>query len=72
MKVEELTQRIDNLETKVAYQEHTLEELNQTLISHELEIAKMREHLRLLVSKLQTVAPSMVASQSEETPPPHY
>ncbi|WP_241608263.1 SlyX family protein [Rosenbergiella australiborealis] len=72
MDIEALIQRLDDLETKAAYQEHTLEELNQTLISHELEMAKMREHLRLLISKLQTVSPSMVASQSEETPPPHY
>ncbi|MBT0727296.1 SlyX family protein [Rosenbergiella australiborealis] len=72
MDIEALIQRLNDLETKAAYQEHTLEELNQTLISHELEMAKMREHLRLLISKLQTVSPSMVASQSEETPPPHY
>ncbi len=72
MDFSELEGRLEVLESKVAYQEHTIEELNQTIISHELDMAKMREHLKLLIGKLQAVSPSMIAAQSEETPPPHY
>lgn len=72
MKITDFEYRIEALETKLAFQEHTIDTLNQTIISHELEMAKLREQLRLLLSKMHTAAPSMIASPAEETPPPHY
>lgn len=72
MQVSEWEQRLEALESKIAFQELTIEELNQIVVRHELEMAKMRDQFRMLAEKVKTAAPSLVAPQSEETPPPHY
>lgn len=67
-----LEQRIAELEMKSTFQETAIEELNQSLIEQQFLIDKMQVQLRYLVNKLKDMQPSNIASQAEETPPPHY
>ena len=72
MQQPEWEQRLEALESKLAFQELTIDQLNNTVVQHELEMGRMREQMRLLLEKVKSTAPSIIASQSEETPPPHY
>lgn len=67
-----LENRIAELETKVAFQEQLLEELNQALVQQQFDLDKMQLQLRYVASKLKDIQPSNIASLAEETPPPHY
>ncbi|MBI6550161.1 SlyX family protein [Xenorhabdus lircayensis] len=72
MELSEFEQRFEQLETKLAYQEATIEELNQEVRKQQLETDRLKEHLRLMTERLKTHQTSIIAPLSEETPPPHY
>ncbi len=68
----QLEQRIEELEMKLAFQESTIEALDQQVIKLNNLVEEQQEKLRILISKIQQVEPSNIATQAEETPPPHY
>lgn len=67
-----LEDRIAELEMKIAFQEQLLDELNQALVQQQFDMDKIQLQLRYLARKLKDMQPSNIASQAEETPPPHY
>ena len=68
----QLAGRIDQLEMQVAFLEDNLDQLNQALVSQQRQISTQQESIRLLVDKIKAGASSQIASEAEETPPPHY
>ncbi|OCG07029.1 lysis protein [Gilliamella sp. wkB178] len=67
-----MKQQLELLETKIAFQEITIEELNQMVTNLQVDVCKLKEQLMLLSQKLQSIQPSNIANLTEETPPPHY
>ena len=63
---------IEELQMKVAFQEHTIEALNEALPSQQKQLDDLAFKLRHVVDRVKSIEPSNIAKQSEETPPPHY
>ena len=66
-----MDERLENLETQMAFQERTIEKLNQVLISQQCQIDDMELQIRILVEKLRDVR-VVEQSTEPEPPPPHY
>tara|TARA_B100001094_G_C18117421_1_gene764842 strand:- start:678 stop:896 length:219 start_codon:yes stop_codon:yes gene_type:complete len=72
MNYEALQQRIDELESKQAFQEDLLEQLNQQVIEISHYYQQQQKYIQFLGQKLAALTPNQLASEAEETPPPHY
>ena len=64
--------RIEDLETRLAFQEHMLEQLNQAVTNQQRQLDDLGALLKLLQKRLGELAPARVAPVLEEKPPPHY
>lgn len=69
---QQLLQRIDDLECKVAFQEQTIDDLNEALSQQQLLITKMQDQMKYVVGKVKNMDTSNMADPTQETPPPHY
>jgi SlyX protein len=65
-------ERLVELETKTAFQEQTIQELNEAIVRQQNDLALLSEQIRQLSERVKAIAPSPLAPDSEETPPPHY
>lgn len=64
--------RLTELEIKFMEQEQTLEALSEQVYWQQKAIFQLNQQMQILSERLKTLAISPIASQAEETPPPHY
>lgn len=70
--LEQAMEAIEELQTKVSFQEHTIDTLNEALTDQQYQIEKLQVQMRFVMDKVKGFEPSNIAKLSEETPPPHY
>lgn len=64
-------QRIEELETKITFQDHMIEELNQALIEQQSDLRKLTRVLESVVSQVEQIGDSSSKNDGIELPP-HY
>ncbi len=67
-----LEERLTELETRLAFQESTIDALNDAMTKQQFQIADLEKNMKTLKTQLKTLAQPLVASEHEEPPPPHY
>ncbi|MCX2587742.1 MULTISPECIES: SlyX family protein [Proteus] len=72
MDIKEVERLLIQLESKVAFQDATIEELNQVVTQQQIEISRFKEALKIVSERLKNSQNSILARPEDETPPPHY
>jgi len=67
-----MEERVTELESRVAFQDDTIQKLNDVIVEQQRQIDQLSAQMVVLKEQLQAVATGMVADESQETPPPHY
>lgn len=68
----DLAKRLDELETRMAFQDDLINTLSEQVARQELDIRELWEAKKQLNTQLKEVSSSNIRKEEEETPPPHY
>lgn len=69
---EQLVARVDELETRLAFQDDTIQALNDALATQQFELDRLRRSLELVAKRQADLAAQIPGDAGEEAPPPHY
>lgn len=67
-----MDERLIEIETKVAYQEHTISELNDVIYRQQQQIDQLERICNALTDRVQDMAESAGAEKGGYEKPPHY
>jgi SlyX protein len=68
----ELSSRLESLETRLMHQEASIEELTRTLLRQEHLISAQVAAIDRLQAMIRSLSVTQDAPSGEESPPPHY
>ena len=64
--------RLMDIETKLAFQEHTVEELNKVVIEQQKEIDRLKNAVEYLLDKMELLVDTNMERAPADDKPPHY
>lgn len=67
-----MDQRLIEIETKVAYQEHTIAELNDVVYRQQQQIDQLELICKSLTDRLQDMSENIGSDKGGYEKPPHY
>jgi SlyX protein len=67
-----LQESMEALESRNAFQDDIIEQLNNELAVHQSEISELKSQLTLIANRVKDNTPGQSESQDIEPPPPHY
>jgi len=65
-------ERLAELESQIAFQDDTIQTLNEIVTRQELQLERLNTKLEQLLGQVQDLSEAMSAPQADEPPPPHY
>lgn len=65
-------ERLVNIETKIAFQEHTIKELNEVICEQQNQIDKLTATCKILLNRIQDISEMFPGSTAGDEKPPHY
>ncbi len=70
----DIQDQLIDLQTRVAYQEDTLEQLNQVITQQDADIVQLKQQIRILAQRLEDSLRSQVQGEEQilDERPPHY
>ncbi|MBD3670112.1 MAG: SlyX family protein [Gammaproteobacteria bacterium] len=72
MSMQDMNERVVELETRLAFQDDVVNQLNEVIAAQRLELDELMLRMRRLEEQMKQALPSLIKSEAEETPPPHY
>jgi SlyX protein len=70
--VNELTTAIEMLETRNAFQDDLIEQLNQEITIHQSQLAELKHQVTIMANRMKENTPDQQGKEEVEPPPPHY
>ncbi len=65
-------QLLEELESRVAFQEDALDKMSAEMAQQGAEIARLNQIIKLLHQQVKQISPDQISAPEDDVPPPHY